>query len=123
MKSYKKRAKAGWQTGKHEKEIANSSERMYAKKEVFQEMKEAIEGDDFRYKTPSKKNLTKEQKIKRKIQWYESRLEYWKRPNISSRPYCLLMSGLVSSFESALKKLKQQLEELNSAKEKDIECI
>lgn len=117
MKSYKKRARARWETGKHAKESANSSERIYSKKELNDEMREVLEGDNFRYKGKSKKKLTAEQKIKKQLKWYESRLEYWERPNIQNRDSCFLRDNLISSYKDSVKKMTKQLEEIKKKKD------
>ena len=64
MKSYKKRARAGWCVGKGHQKQSNRSERIYAKEEIIQAEKEILEGADFRY------NTTKRNKN------YEASLQY-----------------------------------------------
>lgn len=53
--SYKKRAREGWETGKHHKKIANQSERMFAKEEIRAELNQIEAGEEFREKGSSRK--------------------------------------------------------------------
>jgi hypothetical protein len=53
--SYKKRAREGWETGKHHKKIANQSERMFAKEEIRDELNQMEAGEEFREKGSSRK--------------------------------------------------------------------
>lgn len=53
--SYKKRAREGWETGKHHKKIANQSERMFAKEEIRDELNQIESGEEFREKGHSRK--------------------------------------------------------------------
>jgi hypothetical protein len=53
--SYKKRAREGWETGKHHKKIANQSERMFAKEEIRNELNQIEAGEEFREKGSSRK--------------------------------------------------------------------
>ena len=53
--SYKKRAREGWETGKHHKKIANQSERMFAKEEIRAELNQMEAGEEFREKGSSRK--------------------------------------------------------------------
>ena len=117
MKSYRKRAKAGWCGGKSYKQQANSAEREYAKREIEQELKQMHEGEDFRYTFPSRKTRTALDKAKSSLKWYEERLEYYNRPNIKAmhtRCGTYFFNDHLNHIRSQIKKLEETVKNLQS---------
>ena len=97
---YKKRAKGSWNVGKGCKD--DSSERVYAKNEIKQELK-AEETGLTRHKAKRKRNV--KASLEFQILWYTQKLEEIERgknKNTSTANY----------FRSALKKNKEKLKKL-----------
>jgi len=101
--NYKKRGRAGW-VGKKEAKDKEYRERLYAKKEISNEMKMLEQGEEFKEKTRKRK--------KNKI----ASLKYWigryeKRAGIAKSENYHGMFGY-SWYESMLKNYKKELAEL-----------
>jgi len=73
--TYKKRARNGWNTGKHCKRNSNNRERTYAKEEIKNELEEVIEGEDFRYRHRRSRKRTWLQRLERILAWYDRYIE------------------------------------------------
>ena len=54
MKAYKKRARAGYCSGKGYKKESNASERMHEREEIKDELNQIAQGEGFRYKHKKK---------------------------------------------------------------------
>ena len=108
MKTYKKRAKAGWETGKGAKQTSNRSERVYEKQEIRQELKEFEQGEDFKYRHKSKKPETELEKDERRLNWYKIKLQHWEYKTFYRGGD--MFKSIVSRYKDAIKKLKKKIE-------------
>lgn len=109
--SYKKRGQAGW-TGKKEAKRKVRRERNFSKEEIREIEKEMFQGEEYRVRSNSKKELTPKQKIERQLIREKSKLDYWERPNILGRHNNDgWISGIISRYRDSIKKLEKKLEE------------
>ena len=116
MKSYKKRAKSGWCGGKAYKKDSNRSERQFEKEEIQKALHEMEQGEDFRYKYKAKKQLTPTQ---RKYKQLNSIKLYLKRWESKSFPKDSWIMRVINSYKNMIKKLKQQIKELENKNGKE----
>lgn len=109
MKTYKKRAKEGWETGKGAKKNSNRQERQYEKQEVREELAEYEEGEDFKYKRKSQKIFKGNKKLIHSLETKIARIEKWlRRLNLYENSSCWI-GNRIESGKQELKKLKKEL--------------
>lgn len=102
MKAYLKRAKGSWQQGKGCKADSSSFERRYSKKEIQEQLNHDEEDYLERYhKGARTKNM--KMRLEYRVEWYEWRIETWKRLGTSD--------SMMNYFRSALAKAKKDLKE------------
>lgn len=107
MNAHKKRAKGNWRQGKGYK--GDSEERMYAKKEITEEVKTNNDDHLTRHKSKRKKNL--KARLEYWILFYSQKLEEYQRNGHSGSSTYLLREGL--------ERAQKEFEEKFSKKKKD----
>jgi len=104
--SYQKRDKGHWNQGKAYKGTRKAKEREYTKREI----KKAIAEQDEKYLEKHKKSQkrTTQQKLKKKIKWYESAIKKWSGKESDRHIPIWGWGRLVKSYRETLKKLKKK---------------
>jgi hypothetical protein len=90
MNTHKKRAKGSWRQGKGYK--GDSEERMYAKKEIEEELKASEDNYLTRHKGKRKKNL--KARLEYRISWYKQIIEKYQMDSLNSSNSHYFRSGL-----------------------------
>jgi len=104
-KSYKKRAKAGYES---DKKKSNRSERVYEKSEISKELEKLEQGDEFREKGGKKKKRTKRQKLEKKLTSDE---KYYRMLKDSKNGW---VKDFAESLRQSIEKTKEKLKELDN---------
>jgi hypothetical protein len=116
--TYKKRAKSGWCSDKHE---SNKDERQYEKKELKQELNEYEQGDEFRYRhIKKKKKKTEEERLRSNISYYNSLIAKWSRYGLDNGAPNEWLRDILNGYKHSVNKYEKQLLEI-TRKRKDNE--
>jgi hypothetical protein len=113
LKGYRKRAKSGYHL---DKKSSNSSERLFSKEEISEEMQEYETGDDFKYKAGKSKKLSRRDRklksLRKVVSSIEKHIVFLKSAVFKAIDKVYLNRRL-SSNKSKLEKAKKKLKEFS----------